>query len=157
MPSWLEKDEKYAYKKRQETLAKIKQVSQVQGSQIMEAMQRALGGALIALARKYMPDYSFAAFVHHGEEVDVYFFKGRLLERKTSLSAGSETLEIFKSLQSKTKRRNGLFSRISYKTARITIQAREQAESIRYGDWRHISRQSQKSVWGCFGIGFITS
>lgn len=83
-----------------------------------------LGGSLIGVARKHQPDYSFAAYVHAGDRVDVYFFKGRMLTRQTALAEGSDTLSKFKALQGVTARKSGLFRKQPYKVALLAARAR---------------------------------
>ncbi|MEJ6389707.1 hypothetical protein [Gymnodinialimonas ulvae] len=90
----------------------------------MDALVKALGGSLIGLARKHVPDYSFAAYVHAGDRVDVYFFKGRALERKTALADGSKALEQFRELQAATVQKSGFFKKTPYRTARLAARAR---------------------------------
>lgn len=93
----------------------------------MEDIVKALGGQLAGLAAKHMPDYSFAAFVHTGDDVAVFFFKGRLLERNTALAPGSAALAQFKDLQAQTARKSGLFRKTPYLAARICVRARGKA------------------------------
>ena len=93
----------------------------------MEDIVKTIGGQLAGLANKHMADYSFAAFVHSGEEVALYFFKGRLLERTTALAPGSATLGHFKDLQARTARKSGLFRKTPYLAARVCVRARGRA------------------------------
>lgn len=90
----------------------------------MSTSAQKIGGQIVAMAEHYLPDYSFAAVVHRGEDVTLYLFKGRLLERSSRLAPGSKTLELFKALQAETAVKAGFFKRRYYATARVCVRAR---------------------------------
>lgn len=90
----------------------------------MTTTAQKIGGQVVGLAEAHLPNYSFAALVHRGEEVTLYLFKGRLLERSSALAPGSKTLGLFKKLQAEKSVKTGFFKRQSYLTARVCVRAR---------------------------------